>query len=111
MLSLVIFFLTAVGVIYVVTSSVIFAPIRVVIASWGPFFTAGIYCPKCVGFWVGLVLEVALAVDPWSWATLRVAFFSGALVMGAVELARAVWPDFLESAWEREQQLVQERQR
>lgn len=52
--------LVVAGVIYFVTDSAIFAPIRVKLAK-GSWFRAGLlYCPACFGFWVGVALQ-------WLW--------------------------------------------
>lgn len=60
--------LTAIGVTYVVTQSVIFAPIRIRIARLHTILELFIYCPMCVGFWVGALLWwMWPSVSPWWW--------------------------------------------
>lgn len=53
--------LMLIGWVYLVTEAAIFAPIRITISAAGSFLEALIYCPSCVGFWVG----VALAATGW----------------------------------------------
>ena len=47
--------LIALGVIYFVTESVLFAPGRWLLAK---VFGPAVYCKSCVGFWVGMLLAI-----------------------------------------------------
>jgi hypothetical protein len=59
---------TVVGVVYFVTMSSIFAPIRMPIAKIGSWVLVLMYCPSCVGFWVGWCLALS-GVNPFGGAT------------------------------------------
>jgi hypothetical protein len=48
--------LAVVGLAYLVTESVILAPLRVALARLHPLAASLIYCPACSGFWIGLGL-------------------------------------------------------
>ncbi len=48
--------LTLIGIVYIVSQSLIFKPIRLIVSSLG-LLEVLIYCPSCVGFWVGLLLH------------------------------------------------------
>lgn len=50
--------LTLIGIVYIVSQSYIFRPIRI-IASYLRLLGVLIYCPSCTGFWVGLLLHYA----------------------------------------------------
>ena len=50
--------LMAYALVYLITQAVIFAVPRLLISRGGPLFEAGVYCPACVGFWVGMCLGV-----------------------------------------------------
>ena len=59
--------LVCIGCIYFVTQSVFFGPFRRVLANLpvvGDHIALLIYCPSCVGFWVGIAVQHWL----WSWA-------------------------------------------
>ncbi len=45
--------LITVGLVYLVTQSTIFSPLRKVVSKAGIFFEVLIYCPACSGFWLG----------------------------------------------------------
>jgi hypothetical protein len=47
--------LTLVGIVYIVSQSYVFRPIRI-LASNLRLLGVLIYCPACTGFWVGLLL-------------------------------------------------------
>ena len=51
------------GLVYIISQSVIFSFLRVRIARLNPLFEALLYCPSCTGFWVGLMLG-ALGIYP-----------------------------------------------
>jgi len=53
--------LMLVGWVYLITEAAIFAPVRIALSSAGSFVEALIYCPSCMGFWVG----AALALTGW----------------------------------------------
>lgn len=45
------------GSVYLVTDSVIFDPLRVLLSRWGRAYAMVLlHCPACTGFWVGLAL-------------------------------------------------------
>lgn len=44
------------GLIYFVTESVFFAPMRVALSRGSGFLRALLYCPACSGFWLGALL-------------------------------------------------------
>lgn len=49
------FMLIAAGVLYVLTRSFVFSPVRMLISGvGGRVVRALLYCPACTGFWVGL---------------------------------------------------------
>ena len=60
--------LIVLGLVYLVTESAIFAPVRVPFARRHVLAETLIYCPSCTGFWVGLCVAL------WSWPA-----FHGAL--------------------------------
>lgn len=70
------------GLVYLVTASAIFAPVRMFVTWAGGVYAAtGIYCPACTGFWFGLALG-ALGAWPFMvllWAPLDAAIASVAL--------------------------------
>ena len=58
------------GVVYLVTQSAIFRPVRMMVANRSPFITTFIYCPSCFGTWVGFALTPLLPWDAtagWGW--------------------------------------------
>lgn len=59
------------GAIYLVTASVIFAPVRILIARRGTFLMQLVYCPACAGTWLGLALAPAFPALTWpsTWPT------------------------------------------
>ena len=64
--------LLVLGVIYFVTESAIFMHPRIWIAQRGKWALLGVYCPACVGFWVGGALAFwtwpfDLVVGHWQW--------------------------------------------
>jgi len=77
------------AVIYVITESMIFAPLRVWITKGTVWRRTLFYCPACMGFWIGVLAGVGLywpfdyGTDAWSIA--RECFESGlcACIMGA----------------------------
>ena len=52
--------LAVLGLIYIVTQSVIGRPIRMWVASKGMAFEVLVYCPACCGFWIGLGLYLLI---------------------------------------------------
>ena len=56
MTQLVLFVVASFGAIYGVTAASITAPFRIALARRHPLLEALLYCPMCVGFWVGLVV-------------------------------------------------------
>ncbi len=52
------FVLLEIGMVYFVTMSAIFAPARIVLAR-NSVLRALLYCPSCVGFWIGAALYLA----------------------------------------------------
>lgn len=85
--------LIVLAVVYLVTESAVFAPLRIAF-SRGSWIRAGLfYCPACFGFWTGCALHVLwpyvaspLRVGGVSFGTLFHAIDSGlaALVLGAL---------------------------
>jgi hypothetical protein len=78
------------GLIYIISESVIFMPIRLAFARGSAFRTALIYCPACTGFWVGAVLGPGLWPFSYNysplWDFVRVCLESGiaGIVIGAI---------------------------
>lgn len=97
------------GVVYGVTESSLLAPLRIAIALRSQFFEMGIYCPYCVGFWVGgfvsLLANALAASNPtfFGFAAIAVPDFiaHAFLVVGAIAVFKASLPDFLLSAYGR----------
>ena len=64
--------LTLLGVVYIVAQSYIFRPVRILLSKIHVSVAVLLYCPACLGFWVGLWLwklglypfEVKLFVEP-----------------------------------------------
>lgn len=44
------------GVVYLITRSIIFRPLRKLVCKVGLLPCAGVYCEACTGFWVGAAL-------------------------------------------------------
>ncbi len=53
-----------VGLIYLITRSSIFAPIRTALAVSSKLLGLLLYCPACSGFWIGVVYAL-IYVQPW----------------------------------------------
>jgi hypothetical protein len=53
--------LMLIGWVYLLTEAAILAPVRITLSRAVPIAEALVYCPSCVGFWVG----VALAATGW----------------------------------------------
>lgn len=53
--------LMLIGWVYLITEAAVFALVRVIISELGSYVEALIYCPSCMGFWVG----AALAATGW----------------------------------------------
>lgn len=89
------------GVIYLVTSSVIFRPFRIALSRHLTIAML-LYCPSCFGTWVGFALYKLL---PWDSS---VAWLESGLV--AMALGR-VWSRLFgdNTAWEAEYPLIAER--
>lgn len=103
---LVVFLLVSWGAVYLVTESVIFTLPRILLATRSRFAEAFLYCASCTGFWIGAVVY-ALS-DPVTFDPLHT-FFAGLLVMGSVTAVRAVQPDFLPGAHDREHEIIEDR--
>lgn len=85
------FVLVAAGLLYIINRSFIFGFVRMFLAKLGGwFFAALLYCPSCVGFWLGLAL---CRLWPWGleWYGLQSAFAVCAL--GSV--CGVIWDDVL----------------
>jgi hypothetical protein len=86
--------LMVIGIVYMITSSVIFGPFRVWLTKDSTFRRTLFYCAACTGFWVGVGLGLAsywpmdYGVDPIS--ALLEAVESGFAAM-AVGAAWSVW--------------------
>jgi len=65
--------LTTIGLVYFITQSMIFSPLRVRLTRGSIFREALLYCPSCTGFWVGVLLSLlwlvpgrdGLGPSPW----------------------------------------------
>lgn len=89
------FLLVAAGLLYILTRSVIFAWLRQAIARRHILLMALMYCPACMGFWIGLTLGL-LGLWPWpattSWAAATTELFESALaVCGLGSLLSELW--------------------
>lgn len=95
------------GLIYIISESVIFMPIRLAFARGSTFRTALIYCPACTGFWVGAALGPGFWPFSYNygplWDFLRAAVESGigGIVIGAIW---ATWHNSV--AYDTESQLL-----
>jgi hypothetical protein len=94
--------LSCAGIIYLVTESSIFAPIRMSLAMWSGFIRSLIYCRACTGFWVGVIggaVNYPIALhNPWASATM--AGLTG-MMLGYV------WTCFVPNhAWKPEQEIL-----
>lgn len=56
------------GLVYLITESMIFSPLRMALARSSMFLAGLLYCPACAGFWVGLALGL---LGAWPEALLR----------------------------------------
>lgn len=97
--------LCAFGLTYVIVGSSIFAPVRILLARTSKVLEILVYCAYCVGFWAGAGLHIATHAD-LAWRQFYDAFECGLLVMGAIALVRAPWPDFLAGAYEAEREVL-----
>lgn len=80
-LGLIRFTILVIGLTYYITGSVIFSVVRTQIRRRLPGLTYFIYCPMCIGTWVGLFLALA-GIQPLS-GTLHAPWLD-AMVLGAV---------------------------
>jgi hypothetical protein len=62
---LLVFGLVHLGITYLICGSAIFAPLRILLAKRSVLVTALIYCPACVGFWIGLALAPICPAPIW----------------------------------------------
>jgi hypothetical protein len=99
--------LVVLGLVYFVTDSAIFAPVRVKLAR-GSWFRAGLfYCAACFGFWAGVLLQglwpfEATFSTPWGVIPLK-----GALSGTAAMALGAVWKVYVPgSAFETEKKAL-----
>lgn len=61
------------GVVYVITHSVIFMPVRMWLAKKSVWLDVLLYCPMCVSFWVGLFYaDSPLPLDESFWLVERI---------------------------------------
>lgn len=108
-MSILLAFLAAFGVIYVIVESAIFAPIRIAIAVRSSFLETLVYCAYCTGFWVGVLITMVFIewtwAEWWNGALLLKEFIGGSAVMGAIAVIRGFAPEFLLGAWEREREI------
>jgi len=103
-----IFLLTAFGIVYGVVGSVLLMPLRLALATRSVWLEALLYCPYCVGFWAGVLLRATWFAQLQSLTDVIECVPCGFLVVGAIALARAAWPSFLESRFESERSIIEE---
>lgn len=108
MTDLLVFLLTAWGAIYVLTESAIFAPVRIFLSARSIFLQTLLSCAYCTGFWVGMLLDIAMtrgfdAADH---------LLAGLLTIGSVAAVRVLQPTFLPGPPDYEREITdEERQR
>jgi len=61
-MNLFLFFLSCLGLTFIITISYIFRPVRDKVASINPVLGKLLKCPQCTGFWAGLGIR---ALDMW----------------------------------------------
>lgn len=84
--------LVVLGITYGVVQSSLFGPVRVAVARFGVWSRMFIYCPFCVGFWIALVTSHMWTRDVWPSATDHHRMMYAFGWVGALLLARALWP-------------------
>ncbi len=78
------------GLVYLLTTSSIFAGVRMAAMDLHPMLGQLVYCPACSGFWIGGLLSVVSAwpLPPLLWAPLDAAISS----TGIMAIASAYIP-------------------
>ena len=97
-LDYIVFVLVAFGIIYGVVCSSLFALIRIRLSVFSRWLEAFVYCPYCIGFWVGIALRLCWFGDLRTWSDLWSLPECGFLVVGLVAVIRAFAPSFLPGA-------------
>jgi hypothetical protein len=98
-------FATLVVVVYGVTTSPLLSVPRIHLSLAHPLLEAFVYCPVCVGFWAGLVLEipfgafVVLPTDPLA---------AGIVGAALLHLITSGLPNFLPGAHEVEGPIIED---
>lgn len=92
------YLVTSLALVYLLTESTIFVPLRVSVAKTGPIAKSFVYCRACAGFWIGL-----------SMSFVGKAPFDGAVLSGfTVMLLGYLWMKLAPNdAWEVEQALYE----
>jgi hypothetical protein len=95
------YLVTSLALVYLLTESMILAPLRLTIAGVGPVLTSLVYCRACTGFWVGIAM-----------AAFRQTPFDGVFLSGfTVMLLGYVWSLVaVNASWEAEEALREERE-
>jgi len=107
----ILFLVVSFGVVYGIIGSSLFAPIRIMLAAQSGWLAALLYCPYCVGFWVGIGLRAFWPLaSSWQHAAINLVE-GGFLVVGAITLLRAAMPTFLEGAFDHERDALEARLR
>jgi hypothetical protein len=106
--------LTTIGLVYFITQSMIFSPLRVRLTRGSIFREALLYCPSCTGFWVGAGLSLLGRAPGWngmhlSWDPLKEAtenslavIDSGLMSMAISHIWSALTQQGVNPAWEAE---------
>lgn len=84
--------LVLIGFVYLVTDSAIFMKVRLLVSRLGTYPMVLIYCPSCIGFWVGVALGVGglwpldtfNTTAPW-WEPTYTALVSGVAGMAVAQ--------------------------
>jgi hypothetical protein len=91
------------GLVFLLTSSSIFAPVRVALHGVHPLLGMLTYCPACSGFWIGGTLAL---VSTWPLPTIVWAPLDAAIASAGLMEAAAHW--FPSRAWDVEQGTAEE---
>lgn len=97
-LDYIVFALVACGMVYGFVASSLFTLVRIRIAIASRWLEAFVYCPYCVGFWVGIFLRTCWFGPLQSWTDVWAIPECGFLVVGVVAVVRAFAPTFLTGA-------------
>jgi hypothetical protein len=97
-LDYIVFSLVAFGIVYGVVCSSLFALVRIRLSTWSRWLEAFVYCPYCVGFWVGVLLRIVWFGQLRTWSDAWSIPECGFLAVGAIAILRAFAPNFLVGA-------------